>query len=217
MRTRIRVVAAIASLSALLGLSGCWQEKHKWHQKLTVSVETPAGVVSGSAVTRIVANFGEQLMSASEVNYGVTGEATVVEVAPGRILFALLDGSEERFYRAVREQLPTSKRGEWLALIPLIEGAVELRHENYPLMVTFTDIADPKTVKRVDPDNLAASFGPGYRLASVTLEITDEPVTEGRVEQVLGWFRDGTTLKRIWSDLSPQQHDLLSSVNWKKD
>lgn len=184
-----KILAVIAGV-AFAGWLG-WQlayPSYSWRQKLTVTVETPEGVVSGSAVTRIVANFGEQLMSASEVNYGVTGEATVVEVASGRTLFALLGGSEERFYRAVRAQLPTGKRGEWLALIPQIEGAVELQPGHYPLMVTFDDIADPKTVRRVDPDDLAASFGPGTRLTSVTLEITDEPVTEGKVEQVLGWW-----------------------------
>jgi hypothetical protein len=53
----------------------------------------------------------------------------------------------------------------------------------YPLLVTFTDIADPKTVTRVDSANLAATFGPGYALTSITLEITDEPVTEGQVQK----------------------------------
>ncbi len=31
----------------------------------------------------------------------------------------------------------------------------------YPLMVTFADIADPASVILVNPDDLAASFGPG--------------------------------------------------------
>jgi hypothetical protein len=39
----------------------------------------------------------------------------------------------------------------------------------YPLLVTFGDIADPKSVALVDPTNLAASFGPGVRLTSVML------------------------------------------------
>jgi hypothetical protein len=43
-------------------------------------------------------------------------------------------------------------------------------------------------VRRVDPNDLAASFGPGYRLNAITMTITDEPVTEGKVETVLGWL-----------------------------
>lgn len=60
----------------------------------------------------------------------------------------------------------------------------------YPMLVTFDDIADPASVKLVDPADLAASFGPGVRLKAVTLEVTDEPVTEGRVKGVLGWLPD---------------------------
>lgn len=55
----------------------------------------------------------------------------------------------------------------------------------YPMLVTFDDITDPASVRLVDPSNLAASFGPGVRLKSVTLEVTDEAVTAGVVENVL--------------------------------
>ncbi|MCA9468988.1 MAG: hypothetical protein KC643_26590, partial [Nitrospira sp.] len=48
------------------------------------------------------------------------------------------------------------------------------------------DLTDPKTVQKVDPENLAATFGPGVELKRITLEITDEPVTEGKVESLLG-------------------------------
>lgn len=54
--------------------------------------------------------------------------------------------------------------------------------------MTFGDVADPTTVARVDPDNLAASFGPGVTLRGMTLEITDDPVTGGVVDGVLGWL-----------------------------
>ncbi|MCP4095679.1 MAG: hypothetical protein GY748_05500, partial [Planctomycetaceae bacterium] len=68
-----------------------------------------------------------------------------------------------------------------------IEGPVPVPdHRYFPLLVTFTDINDPASVKKIDPDDLAASFGPGYSLKSVTLEITGEPVTQGVVEKVLG-------------------------------
>ncbi len=57
-----------------------------------------------------------------------------------------------------------------------------------PFLVTFADVNDPTSVKQVDPHDQAASFGEGYSLKSITLEITDEPVTRGRVEKVLGWL-----------------------------
>jgi hypothetical protein len=45
--------------------------------------------------------------------------------------------------------------------------------------VTFGDIKDPTSVARVDPDDLAASFGAGVKLKAITVEITDDAVTTG--------------------------------------
>ena len=56
--------------------------------------------------------------------------------------------------------------------------------------MTFGDIADPASVRLVDPGDLGASFGPGVRLKAVTLEVTEEAVTEGVVEGVLGWLSE---------------------------
>jgi hypothetical protein len=56
------------------------------------------------------------------------------------------------------------------------------------MFVRFRDINDPNTVERVDPNNLAASFGPGVRLTRATIEITDAPVTTG-IEKELEWLR----------------------------
>jgi hypothetical protein len=74
--------------------------------------------------------------------------------------------------------------------------------------VTFADVADPTTVARVDPDDLAASFGPGVTLRGMTLEITDDPVTKGVVEGVLGW------LEAVWpSQLDGQRYETVEAKN----
>lgn len=75
----------------------------------------------------------------------------------------------------------------------------EVPRNRYPLLVTFTDINDPTTVQRVDPKDLAATFGPGVSLKRITLEITDEKVTEGRVEAMLTWW---CTLRKARSRLN---------------
>ena len=196
-------------LLLLLVLPGCRKE-HQWHQATTVTVGTPAGERSGTAVVEITAWFGKVLLSANEVEYRVRGEAVVVEVAPGKYLFALLGGSEERFYRAARDRFEGMRRGEWLGEIPGQTEPVELTGKSVPLLVTFDDITDPKTVRRVEPSDLAASFGPGVALKSVTLEITDEAVTEGRVEEVLRCIRDSVSC--IPLDLSLPYGDPMRNV-----
>lgn len=172
---------------ALLSLAFV-REHHVWHQNLTVTVETPSGERTGSAVVEVRAAFGQPPLSGNEVEYAYQGEATVVEVAPGRYLFALLGGSEERFYYAAKDRFSSIHRGEWLYEIPKQTVPVELTGKHIPLLVTFDDITDPKSVRQVDPEDLAATFGPGVSLTEVVLEITQDPVTEGKVEAVLGWF-----------------------------
>jgi hypothetical protein len=73
--------------------------------------------------------------------------------------------------------------------LPTGSSAV-LEPDNLPLLVTFDDVTDPKSVKLVDPANLAGTFGSGFALKSITVEITDETVTEGKVESVLGWLKE---------------------------
>ena len=168
-------------------------EDYVWNQKTTVTVETPDGTASGSAVVQVVATFYEdgQLVSGREVLYGYRGEAAAVEVLPDQWLFALIGEPAELIYHASPDALggiPRHDRGAWLAAIPGHEGEVTLTDGALPRLVTFADIDDPATVTLVDPENLAASFGPGVRLASVTLEVTDDAVTEGDIQNAFDYF-----------------------------
>ena len=76
-----------------LGLSGCLGET-VWHRRLTVTVNTPQGPVSGFSVQRETLAEGGGWWAPPEArgaSRALSGEAVVVEVAPGRYLFALLE------------------------------------------------------------------------------------------------------------------------------
>jgi hypothetical protein len=182
----LRIVSVLVLLTAL---SGCWQSV-SWHQKLTLVIETPTGEVTGSAVTSVsITESGAMSRKiGNAVGISVTGEAVVVEVAPGQYLFALLDGAEHwadpLAAPDIRDPWPW-----WRSIAASKETAV-LGGNLIPMLVTFDDINDPASVKLVNPSDLAASFGPGVNLKAVTLAITGEPMTEGRVEAVLGWLHD---------------------------
>lgn len=212
--------------SCWLGIRSCLPERHVWHQKLTLVIDTPQGEVSGSSVVEVRVGFyeGGQFMSGTEVEYDVTGEAVVVEVLPGRYLFALLGNSEELFFYAATDRFEGLTRGEWLRLIPDQTDPVTLTGDLIPMLVTFADIEDPKTVELVDPADLAASFGPGVVLKTVVLEVTDEPLTDGRVERLLGWWlsmrsgpTDGMVSLRL-PNQSPRGWDNLTVLQfWSLD
>lgn len=50
----------------------------------------------------------------------------------------------------------------------------------------FDDINDPASAKKIDPLSVQAAFGANYRLNAITIAITDEPVTKGRIDKTLG-------------------------------
>lgn len=89
MTLRGTAVAILLSLA----LAGCTQH-FGWYQKLTVTIQTPAVEVSGASVTAVKVDCLDGLLpDGGGVESRLTGEAVVVEIAPGRYLFVLLTGA----------------------------------------------------------------------------------------------------------------------------
>ncbi len=206
MRVVVRFRAALVLFLAVLALSSCTSET-TWNQRLTLIVEKPQGEVRGSAVTRVTkteTSGSLVLMEARGVQSKVEGEAVVVEVAPGKFLFALLSGSNEEkrdathwVYPAYRLSEADSYGSEMMKLLSQPHDTpVLLPPEGWPMLVTFDDITKPETVRRVNPADLAEVFGKGVRLKAVTLEITEEAVTEGAVAVTLAWIE--TYKENVW-------------------
>jgi hypothetical protein len=57
------------------------------------------------------------------------------------------------------------------------------------MLARLRDPQDPATAERVDPTNLAATFGAGVRLVRVTGQITDDPLAPPTIENKLPWIR----------------------------
>lgn len=170
----------------MFGLAGC-NNSWTWHQKITVSVSTPGGVKTASSIMQ--ASIGEKggWWSPAEATGAITsvsGEAVALEVAPGKYLFALLRDTPPA-YEVFFPDVPPL---EIAAKLPGLPETRELMPSQYPMLVTFVDLDDPASVKRVDPMRLDAAFGAGYRLNSISMSITNEPVQRGRIKQVLPWI-----------------------------
>lgn len=190
------------------------REYHTWNQEVTVVVDTPTGPARGSAVTKVEAWFGQLPMSGNEVAYRITGEATVVDLGGGKYLFALLTDSEERLHRVFRDRLPDT-REVWLREIPELTDERSLTPdqlgdkayldrygymvvhpgERDQFLITFADMSRPQTVKYVDPNNLAATFGAGYSLREVRIGLTDAAPTSGTIAGILPWLYDPEVMR----------------------
>jgi hypothetical protein len=186
-------------IGAAVMLVGC-SKTHSWNQKLTVTVNAPDGEKSGSAVSRVTKYVGSGFATDSIVSSELSGEATIVDLGGGKYLFALLTNTG----LSETADLAEYTWGDSIKRDPKLEGLDQLnaRYEafsqlreqktlpqkNYPLLVRFTDINNPKSVQEVKPDKLSDAFGAGYSLKSITFEITDEAVTRGKVGKVLDWL-----------------------------
>ncbi len=187
----------MALLTALVLLTAaCNRTTHTRNQRMTVTIETPDGIVSGSSVVEVTAAYcgpGCSVAGDIQVNYSHRGEAVAVEVLPGQWLFALIGNPAELMYRASPDRfggIPRHDRGRLLAETPRQTEAVELTGGLRPHLVTFADITVPASVMAVDAGNLAAAFGDGVRLVDVTLEVTRDEVTFGNVATALEWLED---------------------------
>lgn len=210
MNRKTTALGIFALILALVPLTGC--EGYAWRQKLTITIETPAGEVSGASVSEVSWRKHWIRTDGMGWDYELTGEAVVVEVTPGRYLFALLQGAGTTEYMgSVAAASIAGRKGRVIdgTLFDEVRdrrdraaGVITVPQYQYPMLVTFADITDPASVELVDPADLAASFGPGVRLKSVVLEVTDEAVTEGVVEGKLAWIGKYPET-RLFSEISP--------------
>lgn len=192
-----------------LALAGCFgpDATPDYRYRLTVEVETPEGLKTGSSVIEVEQSmgrsagtgFGEKIMRRAR------GEAVAVDLPGGRTLFALLRSESNnewasQFMQTLAPKIEGEPWEERFDNMLLLEGEIVLprtfpkvghidERSAYPMLVTFGDLGDPTSVARVDPDDLAASFGDGYSLMRITVALTDDDVTTG-IEGRLSWFNE---------------------------
>jgi hypothetical protein len=186
---------------------------------MTIEMETPDGIKAASSVISVDVEVGTGFLAkatpGSPVSWKIRGEAVTVSLGEGRYLFAVMKSREYQSepgrnalfafadvasYDPASEPLPVDQveRAE-------LNQPATLNPDSYPYFVTFTDINDPASVRLVDPSSFAMVFGNGHALRRVTLEITDEQATSGKVEAALSWWNKlqtpiGGNTKRPYGD-----------------
>ncbi len=195
-------------LSILLGLvlmlftvSACKQEasatdslvtRGTWRYKMTVTVETPEGLKTGSAVREMSNSYSKIRIDFPESTNPakLVGEAVVVDLGDRGKLFALLKGYRYDVNHAHHIVYQYFGGGTNAAGIKALANLKDIKRtidpNDYPMFVTFTDLHDPKSVKKVlemVPDktpgihgryNLTADhteefFGEGVKIREVTI------------------------------------------------
>lgn len=196
MMARRGVLGLLAGGAAAL-LSGCGLfGGNSYRFRMTVEVETPQGLKTGSSVYSVLGfTTSELITGGTSSDTEFKGEAAMVDLGGGRVLFALLrmanwtssdDNLAIMSMKAMDPDYDYNKKdsAQRIAAGRAIVSPAEVAPQDYPLLVTFKDMQDPTSLTRVDPANLAASFGPGVWLKRIVVEVTDDEVTAGIAERL---------------------------------
>jgi len=211
------MLAAAVFLSVLMvacavaGASGEYPST-KIRYKMTVEVDTPEGVKTGSAVREIsMASRPMMLGESNDTHVKLEkGEAVVVALGQRGTLFATLGISMDNAIEVILNAFPSGclegnySRCGIRHYSSIKEGSqAELPVKHYPPFFMFKNLQDPMSVAGVRDRHscsdhlndcttyslsMEGAFGEGVKLKSVTIEITSRNPTE-EVDKWLPWLK----------------------------
>ncbi len=190
---RPRRIHSVTLLLIALCLAACGTPPRTLYSKFTIDVETPEGTKTGETVAKYSIGPNDGLLaglSPAGIRLGYWGEATVIDLGDRGILFCVTTADYLR-----------SARVQWRGSIPQMDFVLRLFPQPYdpdqlaayadhligthpkiavsidqlPLLIRFRDLNDPNSAERVDPNDLATSFGPGVRIIRSEFEILPTP------------------------------------------
>jgi hypothetical protein len=177
--------------------------------RLTLEAQVGGEPKAGSGVTEVTYAKQSRFAGQSPGIVDYRGEAVALDLGARGTLFALLKADTDprsapetivlRAFNFPGGALP-EPIDEGLTQLDRLSGKRELPLTSLPMLVRFRDLNDPMTVERVDPLDIAKSFGAEVKLVRATLEIvpsgtwplsslgiTGEPITSG-IDRRLLWL-----------------------------
>jgi hypothetical protein len=188
-----KIAVTILGIFALGALVWNWAyPSASYRFRMTVEVETPQGLRSGSGVMKVMSYRTLALTSEEKPGGGgLIGEAVVVDLPDGP-LFVLLKLPEAKgdLGAVVTLALAPEARGggieAYTNAVKKLGGLfnrshAELPREDWPMMVRFRNLNDPKSMQRIDLDAMGVE--------RILLETTRDKMTVGIEKKFLGWLR----------------------------
>lgn len=185
-------------------------EIYTWRYKTTIIIETPEGEKTGSAVRETTVDFAVCMGCTPKVS--TKGEAAFVDLGKRGKVFEVM-GADPHMVVFSSFPGPPGLTGEGQKYYSTLKNAkVSLNTGNlqynmftqYPIMVTFKDTKNPKSIELVYQseavrvqgqahfdfkitNNFEQVFGKGVTLKDVQVEMTDEPV-KFEIQGFLPWL-----------------------------
>ncbi len=192
-----------------------WKTPFSLKYRLTINIDTPEGVKSGSTVQEIFYPPADSENIYNPYNQGVPrGEAAYIDMGQRGTVFAIMQdpaNARNRIFGLMTTVFPTvpiihdqSRYQEVLQHYHDLRGVKdEVPPEHYPMFVHFRDIDSPQTIelvyktkqgsrndmKQVEIDRFEEIFGQGVKIKDMTLEMTDDP-HEWKISSKLRWIEN---------------------------
>ena len=183
-------MGAVAYAMSELSVSG------EWRYKITIAIETPEGIKTGSAVREVSNSVSAFRVDLPDVGNPakVRGEAVVIDLGDRGLVFGIIsDRSDNELYEAFPvEGASTAKGIKHFNSLPI--GSKAEITNNIPRLVRFDDLKYPSSAELVFSkykgavkNNFQQIYGAGYKLDSVLIEIIEEDVTWS-INKILPWI-----------------------------
>lgn len=216
---RRRLLGMMAALGAT-ALAGC-ETLGVYRFRLTVEIDTPQGVRSGSSVMQV--RYGLSLNFNGGGQQGDTdlvGEGVYVDLGGGRHVVAVLgqpllrSGAWERKFLPANVLLHGSSGLQQIKDLKAegrdLEGSADVPFDQIPSMVTFERSNDPASAKVVWGKGFTETEdAQGYRVRAV------------RVDDFAETFGPGHGLRRVWLEMVARDTPITSQLGtrfpWLRD
>jgi hypothetical protein len=163
-----------------------------WRYKMTVEVETPEGIKTGSAIHEISnSSSSVKILALPESGNPAKfrGEAVVIDMGKDKPpLFAALSSNPERiFYNT----FPPPKGGattlggiKYYKNLKVGEKRT-IDSKDYPQFISFKSRNDPKTIRTFGASELEGIYGEKYAIKNIHIEISNAPISFGLIDKYL--------------------------------
>ena len=207
-------------LLLIVGSVVAWQlatPTYTYRYRLTVEVNTPEGVKSGSSVIQVsttkIPRWLRGLFGTEDVE--VKGEAVFVDLGNGKNVIAPLTNSFETLAPKVllAEQLTAHEsRPEMAKKLMRAQPSETLIPQKYtPILITFLNLSSPDSAqviyavtddKKMDQDRFLAVFGSGYSFSNVRLALTSAPITYKIIDKLPWWDLPTRPAVKAWEKIN---------------
>jgi hypothetical protein len=205
----MKIVTAIrlTVIALTLALTACSGPVYSYRYRLTIEVETPDGLKSGSSVIETSIEDRSDTWgppSARGLIIRTKGEAAFVDLGQGRHVIALLATGptaqgDPDFSGPVPRVFKVRNVAEYGRLNQQ-KGRFPVPIDLIPTFVTFDDLNDPTTASVVRPDEFEKTFGHGTRFKHAWVEMTNDPLTdeiETKLAGIVAKLREAAKTSRI--------------------